>query len=90
MKSKGVKPATVDNPIKVQRAEKKKDDSALVAEEMADGDEHTQEVADKVDDASRAEKKEKQKKNDEFNRVPDDVKADAAAEQLGAELVQLS
>lgn len=41
MIAKGVKPASNDNPIKVQRAEKKKDDSALVAEEMADGDEHT-------------------------------------------------
>lgn len=80
MISRGVKPATVDNPIKVARAEKKKDDSALVAEEMAEGDEHTQEVADRADDFARAEKKEKEKKNDEFNRVPDDIKSDAAAE----------
>lgn len=63
MVAKGVKPATVDNPIKVQRAEKKKDDSSLVAEEMAEGDDgtssHPQEVADKVDDQARAEKKER-------------------------------
>lgn len=91
MIAKGVKPASVDNPIKVQRAEKKRDDSALVAEEMADGDDvHPQEAEDKADDAARAEKKERQKKNDAFNSVPDDIKADAAAEQLGAELVQLS
>lgn len=37
-------------------------------------------MADRADDANRAEKKERQKKNDEFNRVPDDIKADAAAE----------
>lgn len=41
MLGRGVKAASTDNPIKVPRAEKKKDDSALVAEEMADGDEHT-------------------------------------------------
>lgn len=58
---------------------------------MADGDDfHSQEVAEKADDQGRAEKKEKQKKLDEFNKVPDDIKADAAAEQLGAELVQIS
>ena len=92
MLAKGVKPASTENPIKVQRPEKKKDDSALVAAEMADGDDgnNAQEVAEKVDDASRAEKKQKQHKLDEFNKVPDDIKADAAAEQLGAELVQLS
>lgn len=90
MVAKGVKPATVDNPIKVQRAEKKKDDSALVAEEMAEGDEHTQDVADKVDDMQKAEKKAKQKKNDEFNSVSDDIKMQAAGDILGADLVQLS
>lgn len=87
--AKGVKPASNDNPIKVQRAIVKKDDSSLVAEEMAEGDEHTQEVADKVDDAEFQQKKDKQKKNDEFNRVSDDMKTQAAADVLGAELVQV-
>lgn len=64
-------------------AEKKKDDSALVAEEMADGEDYHE------SDEQKKEKEEKQKKNDEFNRVPDDIKNEAAAEQLGAELVQL-
>ena len=64
-------------------AEKKKDDSALVAEEMADGEDPHE------SDEQKKEKEEKQKKNDEFNRVPDDIKNEAAAEQLGAELVQL-
>lgn len=65
-------------------AEKKKDDSALVAEEMADGDEIHE------SDDQKKEKEEKQKKNDEFNRVPDDIKNEKLEEQLGAELVQLS
>jgi len=64
-------------------AEKKKDDSALVAEEMAEGEDPHE------SDEQKKEKEEKQKKNDEFNRVPDDIKNEAAAEQLGAELVQL-
>lgn len=90
MISKGVKPASVDNPIKVVKRVQKKDDSALVAEEMAEGDEHTQDIADQADDITRQEKKEKQKKNDEFNRVSDDIKNDAASELLGSELIQLS
>ena len=74
----------------MQRAEKKKDDSALVAEEMAEGDEHTQDVADKVDDMQKAQKKEQQKKNDEFNRVPDEIKTEMAGDILGADFLQLS
>lgn len=62
----------------------------MIAEEIAEGDEHTQEVADKVDDMNKADKKEQQKKNDEFNRVSDDDKMKAAGEILGADLVQLS
>lgn len=81
--SRGVRPATVENPIKVQVAEKKKDDSALVAEEMADGDDWHE------SEDQKKEKEAKQKKNDEFNRVPDDIKNEMASEQLGAELVQL-
>lgn len=78
--NKGVKPASAENPIKVQMAEKKKDDSELVASEIADGDDLPHES-----DGEKKEKQEKQKKNDEFNRVPSDVMNDA----LGAELVQL-
>jgi hypothetical protein len=54
---------------------------------MAEGDEHTQDVADKVDDLQKAEKKEQQKKNDDFNRVSDDIKMQAAGDVLGADLV---
>lgn len=39
---------------------------------------------------NKADKKEQQKKNDEFNRVSDDDKMKAAGEILGADLVQLS
>lgn len=83
MISKGVKPSSNENPIKVQLAEKKKDDSALVAEEMAEGD-------DGPAQEEKKEKEEKQKKNDEFNRVSDDIKSEAASEALGTELIQLT
>jgi len=62
-------------------AEKKKDDSELVAQEIADGDDLHE------NEGEKKQKEEKQKKNDEFNRVPDDIKNEMA---FGAELVQLN
>ena len=48
-----------------------------------------QELVEKSDDYSRAEKKAALKKSAEYDRVSDDMKVDKASEILGMELVQL-
>ena len=49
-----------------------------------------QELVEKSDDYSRAEKKAALKKSAEYDRVSDDMKVDKASEILGMELVQLA
>ena len=48
-----------------------------------------EELLEKNDDNMRAERKEEAVKNKAFDEVPDDTKADAIADQLGMEMVQM-
>jgi hypothetical protein len=55
---------------------------------MGDGtDFDSQELVEKSDDYSKAEKKAALKKSAEYDRVSDDLKVDKASEILGMELV---
>ena len=84
MAEKGVKPIEVQPLNQTALAEedarrKEKSDDGLSEEELIE----------KNDDNMRAERKEEAVKNKAFDEVPDDTKADAIADQLGMEMVQM-